>query len=67
MNKIILILGIVALLIIAGCVDNTTSINHCAKLGLQYTGKVLGCNVECINVTTGQLYRFNADCKFIGR
>ncbi len=65
MNKAILILIIVALLLIAGCVNNTTSINHCAKLGLQYTGKIWGCDVECVNVTTGQLYKFNADCRFI--
>ncbi|MCH8003913.1 MAG: hypothetical protein IH934_04765 [Nanoarchaeota archaeon] len=68
MNKtLILILGILTILFIPGCVDNTSAIRHCESLGLQYTGKVLTCNIQCINITSGQLFTYNGDCKFIGR
>ena len=67
MTKLIILLLIVLSLFVAGCTDNTKAIQHCDSLGLQYTGKILGCNVECINVTSGQLFTYNAECKFIRR
>ena len=62
MKKLILFL-LILIVLIAGCVDNTKAIQHCDSLGLQYTGKKLGCDVQCINATTGQLYNFAGDCK----
>ena len=65
--KLLIIIGIVGLLLLAGCVDNTTAIKHCDSLGLAWTGKFMGSNIECINVTSQQLFVYAADFKFIGR
>lgn len=54
-------------LLITGCVDNTSAIRHCESVGLQYTGKFLGCDIECINVTTAEKKVYAADCQFGGR
>ncbi len=66
-KKLILILALLAMLLVAGCVDNTSAIQHCDSLGLQYTGKILGCDIQCINITSGQLYRYNGECRFMNR
>ena len=50
---------------IAGCVDNIKSVQHCESLGLQYTGKIFGCDTECINVTTGQKFVYEGSCRFV--
>ena len=65
--KLIIIILIVSMLVIAGCVDNTSAIKHCNSLGLDWTGDKFGCDVMCINVSTQQLYRYAADCKIIRR
>ena len=48
------------MLVIAGCVDNTSAIKHCDSLDLQWTGKKLTSNVECINITSQQLFTYKA-------
>jgi len=69
LNKPLIPFGllIIFLLVLNGCVDNTSSIHHCDKLGLQYTGKILGCDVECINVSTGEKFLFDGKCRFLDR
>ena len=64
-KRIVIFLILLLSLLVISCVDNASSIQHCHKLGLQYTGKIFGCDVECINATTGQLYRFEGECRFI--
>ncbi len=56
---------LIIVVLLTGCVDNTTAVQHCDKLGLQSTGKIFGCSIECVNVTTGQLYDYEGDCKLV--
>ena len=65
--KLILIILIVVMLLIAGCVDNINAVKHCESLGLDYTGKLLGCDVECINISTGQKFVYEGSCRLIRR
>ena len=51
----ILLLGI----LLSSCVDKSAAVELCADKGFQYTGKVFGSDIECINTTTGQLYRYD--------
>ena len=53
------------MLVIAGCVDNTSAIKHCDSLGLQWTGDKFGCDIRCINVSSQQLYDFRGSCKLV--
>ncbi len=64
MKLLIIIIAILGLLLIAGCVDNTTAIKHCDSLGLAWTGKFMGSNIECVNVTSQQLFTYKADYRF---
>lgn len=57
---------IIFLLLITGCVDNTKAIQHCESVGLQYTGKAFGCDIQCINVTSAEKSTYAGDCRFIG-
>ena len=66
-TKTIIIFLIFGLLLISGCVDNITSVQHCESLGLQYTGKIFGCDIECINISTGQKFVYEGSCKLIRR
>ncbi|KKM17162.1 hypothetical protein LCGC14_1678510 [marine sediment metagenome] len=65
MKKVIMILALLSILLLAGCVDNISSVRHCESLGLQYTGKLLGCDVECINISSGQKFTYEGSCKFV--
>jgi len=55
MISIVLLL---VLLLLAGCIDRSQAIQLCADKGLQYTGKVLTKDIQCVNSTSGQLYIF---------
>lgn len=59
-NKTIAIIAsfIILLLLLNGCVDRSAAVNVCAEKNLQYTGKIFGSNIECINTTSGQLFRY---------
>ncbi len=67
MKKTLIIGIILGLLFITGCVDNISSVQHCESLGLQYTGKIFGCDIECINTTTGQKFIYDGECKLVRR
>ena len=64
MKTSIIILALLLLVILVGCVDNTSAIKHCNSLGLDWTGKFMGSDIECINVTSQQLFVYAADFKF---
>ncbi len=66
MKKLIIIILLLSSILIAGCVDNTKAIQHCESVGLQYTGKKLGCDIECLNVTSAEKFTYEGDCRFIG-
>ena len=62
--KLIILLLILSSILITSCVDNTSAIQHCASLDLQYTGKFMGCDIECLNVTNAELHTFAGDCRW---
>ena len=63
MKKLIIILSLLTLLMVTGCIDNTRAIQHCDSLGLQSTGKIFGCDIQCVNATSGQLFYYDGQCK----
>ena len=63
--KLIILLLILSSILITSCVDNTSAIQHCASLDLQYTGKALTSNIECVNVTSGELHTYSGDWRWL--
>lgn len=62
----ILLIGILSLgIFLSACVDKSAAINLCAEKGLQYTGKIFGSDIECVNSTSGQLYRYQGEWQVI--
>lgn len=56
---------ILLLLLLVGCVDKSSAIQLCSQKGLQYTGKLFGSDIECVNATSGQLYRYSGEWQLI--
>ena len=57
----ILLLGV----LLSACVDKSAAVSLCAEKGLQYTGKVFGSDIECVNATSGQLFRYSGEWQLI--
>jgi len=64
-TKTIIATLILALLILTACVDKSAAVQLCADKGLQYTGKTFGSDIECVNVTSGQLFRYSGEWQVI--
>ena len=58
---------LIFLLFLSSCVDKSAAVQLCADKGFQYTGKVFGSDIECINTTTGQLYRYEGKYEIVFR
>ena len=65
-RKIILLISILLLgILISACVDRSEAIQSCNDKGLQYTGKLFGSDIECVNATSGQLFRYSGEWQLI--
>ena len=64
MRKVIFIIFILLIIFITGCVDISAAIQLCAEKELQYTGKIFGSDIECVNTTSGQMFRYSGLKKY---
>lgn len=67
MAKILKLALILLLLLLAGCVDKSSSIKFCADKGLQYFGRasMTSCDIACINSTSGQMFYYDGSCDVV--
>ena len=62
----ILLIGILlSSILLSACVDKSAAIQLCSDKGLQYTGKTFGSDIECVNATSGQLFRYQGEWDII--
>jgi len=62
MNKL-LIIGLIAILLISGCVDKSSAIIKCQDKGYQFYELTLGCDTVCIDTETGEKHTYDGNCR----